>query len=273
MKQWRILMGMPVTIEIVDGDVGPGSAYDAATLLDGERHVERVFSYFEHVEGVFSPFIPTSETSCINNGLLRLDECSHEMKTILRLAEKTRVETDGYFDVYKNGVFNPVGIVKGWAVYQASDMLRAAGISDFYVDAGGDVQLSGLNQEGEYWAVGIRNPFDQRQIVKSLRLSDMGIATSGIYVRGRHIYDPHSTDGRLPDEIVSFTVLGPNVYEADRFATAAFAMGSQGIDFIEREWGLEGYMIDRNGMATMTSGFHEYVAKSETEASLVSSGF
>ena len=32
--------------------------------------------------------------------------------------------------------------------------------------------------------------------MKSLRLSDMGIATSGTYVRGRHIYDPLAADGR-----------------------------------------------------------------------------
>jgi thiamine biosynthesis lipoprotein len=246
MKQWRIAMGMPVTIEIAGGDVDP-------------EHFERLFSYFEHVEEVFSPFRGTSETSRVNHGLLRLEDCSEEMRTIVRLAEKTRVETDGYFDVYRNGAFNPVGIVKGWAVYQASEMLRQAGIWDYYIEAGGDVQLSGLNESGEHWAVGIRNPFDQREIVKFLRLSDMGIATSGTYARGQHIYDPFAAEGETIDEIVSLSVLGPNVYEADRFATAAFAMGPEGIHFIDRESGLEGYMIGKNGIATMTSGFADYV--------------
>ena len=60
--------------------------------------------------------------------------------------------------------------------------------------------------------------------------------------------------------IVSFTVLGPNVWEADRFATAAFAMGPAGIQFIEKEPCLEGYMISKDGIATMTSGFSDYVA-------------
>jgi thiamine biosynthesis lipoprotein len=241
-------MGMPVTIEIPGGEaVAP--------------HFERLFSHFEHVEEVFSPFKPTSETSRINSGLLRIGDCSDEMKTVLRLAEKTRLETNGYFDVHKNGVFNPVGLVKGWAVYQASEMLRAAGVWDFYVDAGGDVQLSGLNEAGGYWRVGIRNPFAPREIVKFLRLSDMGVATSGTYFRGQHVYDPFAATGDTIDEIVSLTVLGPNVYEADRFATAAFAMGPKGIEFIERESGLEGYMIGKNGMATMTTGFQEYVAK------------
>ena len=57
---------------------------------------------------------------------------------------------------------------------------------------------------------------------------------------------------------VSVTVLGPNVYEADRFATAAFAMGSEGIHFIEELPRFEGYLIDRSGIATMTTGFADY---------------
>lgn len=265
MKQWRIVMGMPVTIEIA-GE----AALDDEVLRESdpghlERHLERqigrVFAYFEQVEKTFSPYRPASETSRINNGLLRVEDASEEMQTVLRLAEKTRVETNGYFDVNRNGVFNPVGIVKGWAVYQAAELLRGAGIWDFCIDAGGDVQLSGLNNSGQFWRVGIRNPFAPREIVKFLRLSDMGIATSGTYVRGQHIYDPFAASGDTIDEIVSLTVLGPNVYEADRFATAAFAMGPAGIEFIERQAGLEGYMIGKNGVATMTSGFGEFVAR------------
>lgn len=265
MKKWRIVMGMPVTIEIADDGA---TADEVARETDPghlERHLEsqmeRLFAYFEYVEKVFSPYRPASETSRINNGLLRVEDASDEMKTILRLAEKTRVESGGYFDVNRNGVFNPVGIVKGWAVYQASEMLRQAGIWDFCIEAGGDAQLSGLNSTGQMWRVAIRNPFAPREIVKFLRLSDMGIATSGTYIRGHHIYDPFAATGETIDEVISLTVLGPNVYEADRFATAAFAMGPKGIDFIERESGLEGYMIGKNGIATMTSGFGDYVAK------------
>ena len=73
-----------------------------------------------------------------------------------------------------------------------------------------------------------------------------GIATSGTYVRGQHIYDPHKPERPIVD-IVSLTVIGTDVLEADRFATAAFAMGRAGIEFIEQRDGLEGYVVDRNG--------------------------
>jgi thiamine biosynthesis lipoprotein len=59
---------------------------------------------------------------------------------------------------------------------------------------------------------------------------------------------------------VSITVIGPDVLEADRFATAAFAMGKGGIAFIENLPGFEGYAIDAQGIATMTSGFGAYTA-------------
>lgn len=40
--------------------------------------------------------------------------------------------------------------------------------------------------------------------------------------------------------MVSLTVIGPDIYEADRFATAAFAMGVDGIYFLEKLGGVRG---------------------------------
>ncbi len=84
------------------------------------------------------------------------------------------------------------------------------------------------------------------------------MATSGTYVRGQHIRDPHAPEVPLTD-VVSLTVVAADVYDADRFATAAFAMGAEGIEFIDSLPGLEGYQIDRDGLATFTSGFQRLV--------------
>ena len=77
----------------------------------------------------------------------------------------------------------------------------------------------------------------------------MDLGVNGRLERYRH--DP----ARPIEDIVSLTVIGPDVLEADRFATAGFAMGRAGILFIEQTPGLEGYLVDRNGRATLTSGF------------------
>jgi thiamine biosynthesis lipoprotein len=245
MKQSRWLMGMPITVEIVDASATP-EAFDA------------VYDYFHYVDQTFSPFKEASEVSQINRGELAPAEACEDMQIVLELAELTKQETQGYFDVWHDGVFNPSGVVKGWAIDEAATLLYQRGFENFYVDAGGDVQVYGQNAQGQPWTVGICNPFDLDQIVKVVRLEDRGIATSGSYMRGRHIYNPRDNADPL-DEIVSLSVIGPDVLEADRFATAAYAMGRTGIFFLEGMPGFEAYMIDRSGQATMTTGFAAYV--------------
>ena len=238
-------MGMPITVEVVD---------ESAT----QDLLNSAFEYFEYVDGKFSTYKDDSEISQINRGEVSLEAASQDMKAIFALADETRDETDGYFDMRHAGAYDPSGVVKGWAIYQVSQLLRGGGASNFYIDAGGDIQVSGANAQGQNWRVGIRNPFDPAQIVKVVSLTDCGVATSGTYIRGRHIYNPHDAADPLT-EIVSMTVIGSNICDADRFATAAFAMGRQGIFFIEGLPGFEGYMIDREGRATLTSGFERHV--------------
>ena len=148
--------------------------------------------------------------------------------------------------------------MKGWAIEQAAALLSARGLKNFFVDAGGDVQAMGLNGDGQPWRVGIRNPFKRDEQVKVLAISNRGVATSGTAVRGQHIYNPMQT-GFFFTEVVSLTVIGPSIYEADRFATAAFAMGRRGLAFIAGRPGLEGYAITADGMAEYTDGFYRYV--------------
>lgn len=245
MKETRIQMGMPVTLEVVDA---------GAT----QKVLDSVFDYFEYIDRKFSTYKDNSEISLINRHELSLGQSSQDMRTIFRLAKQTSQETGGYFDILRDGIYDPSGIVKGWAIYNAAKILSQNGFENFYVDAGGDVQVAGRNSLGENWRVGIQNPFDMHEIVKVLSVSNCGVATSGTYVRGQHIYNPKNKVGPITD-IVSLTVVGPDIYEADRLATAAFAMGRAGILFIENLDGFEAYMINQHRQATYTSGFERYV--------------
>ena len=221
-------MGMPITVEIVDASIV-------------EEDIDKVFAYFSSVDDTFSTYKATSEISRINRGELSATDYSEEMKTILALGEQTKIDTHGYFDIQQNDRCDPSGIVKGWAIQNAANMLKAQGFSNFYIDAGGDIQASGY-KDGALWRVGIRNPFNHSEHVKVLALTDRGIATSGTAIRGQHIYDPYNRNTPLQD-IVSITV----------------AMGKKGIQFIEKLAGFEGYMIDAQARATFTSGFERYV--------------
>jgi FAD:protein FMN transferase len=177
---------------------------------------------------------------------------------VLRRCERTKNETGGYFDIERDGRIDPSGLVKGWAIERACALLLARGRTNFFVDAGGDVQAMGRNGDGQPWRVGIRNPFKRDEQVKVLAISNRGVATSGTAIRGQHIYNPMQP-GFFFTDLVCLTVIGPSIYDADRFATAAFAMGRDGLAFIADRPDLEGYAITADGMAQYTDGFNHYV--------------
>jgi FAD:protein FMN transferase len=243
MKETRALMGMPITVEVVGQN---------AT----KQIIEEVFDYFNYVDHKYSPYKTDSDIGKINSHELLPENYGEELKSVLDLCEKTKLETGGYFNIKHNGKIDPSGLVKGWAIYNAAELIQKAGFHNYYVEAGGDIEVAGVNSQGEMWTVGIRNPFNKSEIVKVLRVSNCGVATSGTYERGQHIYNSERSNQA---EIVSLTIIGPNIYEADRFATAAFAMGKAGINFIEQMDGFEGYLIDKDGLATFTSHFENYV--------------
>ena len=245
MKETRLLMGMPITVEIVDNHAE-------------KDDIEAVYEYFQHVDDVFSTYKKTSEISRINTGEVKLNQYSLEMKEILEKSEETKKETQGYFDISHNGSLDPSGLVKGWAILNAAELLKKRGFTNFYVEAGGDIQVAGHNAKREQWKVGIRNPFNREENVKVVSIGNRGIATSGTYIRGQHVFDPHSPAKPIT-EIVGITVIGPNVYEADRMATAALAMREKGVGFIAKLEEMEAYAIDDKGMAAFTPGFNKFV--------------
>jgi len=247
LRDTRLMMNMPITVEIADAAALPGQ-------------LEATYAHFAAVDRRFSFFRPDSEISLYNRGEITETQLSPELREIFTLAQHTKIQSHGYFDIRRpDGLLNPSGIVKGWAIRNAARLLRDSGLRHFYVDAGGDIQSMGLNADGQPWVIGIRNPFNDAEIIKAVKPQGRGMATSGSYVRGAHIYNPHRTNTELA-EIISLTVLGKDVLEADRFATAAFAMGQTGINFIEDMPDLEGYAVARDGIATRTSGFGAFVA-------------
>lgn len=241
-------MGMTINVEIAD----TGATDDV---------FDKVFDYFHYIDQKFSTRKDTSEITQINRGLIQPIAYSEDMKTVLKSCEAIKNRTSGYFDIKaRDGSIDPSGLVKGWAIHNAAQIISQAGGKNFYVDAGGDIQAYGRNADNLPWRVGIRNPFEPKQIIKVVNISDQGLATSGTYVRGQHIYNPFNKNELLTD-IVSLTVIAKDVYEADCLATAAFAMGRTGINFIESLAGFEGYQIDDHGQALMTSGFEKYITK------------
>ena len=197
-------MGMPVTVAIVDGTAS-------------QAEIDNVFDYFTYVDEKFSTYKDTSEISAVNRAVTRQKhlggdtilgelpegDWTPDMRTVFALSEETKHKTNGYFEIKTpQGLYDPSGLVKGWAIFNAAKILKKDGFDNFYVDAGGDVQTRGRNATGKKWSIGIRNPFNANEIVKTVYVQNEGVATSGTYVRGEQI----DIEKAVPaNEIVSLT--------------------------------------------------------------------
>lgn len=229
---------------------------NAATI---KKIIDEIKIFLRDVESELSPFLPQSEISKINSGQIKIADASARAQHILNLCDETKKLSGGYFDIKKNNKMrniDPCGLVKGWVISQSAMILKRRGFNNFLVEISGDMQTSGRPKNKKFWAIGIRDPFEKNRIIKILNLSDQGIATSGTAEKGCHIYNP--VDNKTENDLISLTAVSPSVFDADRFATAAFAMGRRGLNFLENKKGLEGYAIFKNQTAAFTSGFKKF---------------
>jgi FAD:protein FMN transferase len=240
------IMGMPILVDVRDQAVG-------------DRTLDAVFAWFHAVDARFSTYRPGSEIERINRGELALEDAHPDVREVLGRCEELRLETRGYFDVRlaSGGRIDPSGLVKGWSVDRAAELLEAAGARNYAVSAGGDIRVLGGGLPEPAWSVGIEHPELPDKIAKALLLDRGAIATSGAYARGAHIVDPHTL--RPPQGVLSVTIVGPQLGTADAYATAAFAMGAAGPAWTARlpQGGYEACTILADGRVLCTPALAE----------------
>ncbi|MCX4978809.1 MULTISPECIES: FAD:protein FMN transferase [unclassified Streptomyces] len=237
MRRVEHVMGFPVSLRIDDGD---GDAQEEAA--------DAVFAWLREVDARFSPFKPDSEVSRLDRGELAAHELSPDLVEVLDLCEDYRVATLGAFQVRLPGRgLDPCAMVKGWSVQRAADLLAARGAARFCLNAGGDVA-----SVGGPWRVGVRHPEQADRLCTVLEISDGAVATSARYERGDHIVDGRT--GRPATGLLSMTVVAPSLTEADATATAAFAMGAEGIEWAAAREGCEVFAVDTEHRVFRTPG-------------------
>lgn len=141
------------------------------------------------------------------------------------------------------------GIAKGYAVDRAVKVLKANGISNAIVHAGGDMYCLGSRPDAAPWNIAIQHPRDKSSVVYELAVRDKGVDTSGDYERffvidGRrysHIIDPRS-GMPIGDDVVSATVIADDSTTGDIFSTAVCILGQEGLRIAEEE-GLDALII------------------------------
>jgi thiamine biosynthesis lipoprotein len=88
-----------------------------------------------------------------------------------------------------------------------------------------------------------------------LAITGGAVATSGTYERGPHVLNPFSREPAT--ELISVTVVGPELISADAYATAAFAMGAAAPKWLEGLAGYESLVISPDGRGWSTQGFKD----------------
>ncbi len=189
-----------------------------------------------------TPARPVPPVSCVEN---------NPANRSIRLPQGTRLDFGG--------------VAKGWAAHQA--MRRLELYSPALVDAGGDIAVSGLQRDKQPWVIGVADPFEPGSDLMILQVRRCGVATSGRDRRawqhaGRrkhHIIDPR-TGQPAETDVLTATVIAPDVLQAETAAKTALILGSQaGLAWLEARPNLAGLLVLENRQQVQTHNFHQYV--------------
>ncbi len=257
-----------IGVKRAEAQWGTVISIDVRDQID-ERALDACFDWFRKVDDQFSTWRSDTDIMRIARGEERVEDAAPEVREVLALSEQMRLETDGAFDICfgarvdgdtvpGQAAVNPSGIVKGWAVQRAAEILRDAGASCFFVNAGGDIVTSGRPAGApEGWRVGIQHPWERDRVAAVVAVAGAAVATSGRYERGDHVYDPAS--GLPATGLASVTVVGPDLAVADAFATAAIALGPErGMRWLATRVGYEAFAITDDRVVLLTPGFDRY---------------
>ncbi|MBW6505685.1 MAG: FAD:protein FMN transferase [Rhodobacteraceae bacterium] len=158
------------------------------------------------------------------------------------------------------------GIAKGHALGRIVAALEALGLTDFFVELGGEVQARGLHPGGRRWRAGVERPdATGSAVLRVVELAGEALATSGDRVNGYshggrrygHIIDP-ATRAPAQSALASVSVFSASATMADAMATALFAMGPERGAAFAGAANIAALFVLRNGAAfreITTAGF------------------
>jgi thiamine biosynthesis lipoprotein len=158
------------------------------------------------------------------------------------------------------------GIGKGYAVDRGIALLRERGFTDFLIQAGGDLYVSGMN-DGRSWKLGINDPRGPGgRPFATVELSNATLSTSGDYerffmkdgTRYHHIIDPDL--GEPARGCRSVTIVADRAILADVLSKGVFILGpTEGMALVEKLPGVEAVIVSANNEVLISSGLRSKV--------------
>ena len=155
-------------------------------------------------------------------------------------------------------------IAQGYSVGHIAQLLDKAGISNYLVEIGGELQTRGTKPDGSPWRIAVEKPLsNERTMHKVLTIKQTAplvVMTSGTY---RHYFDANGkryshilnakTGIPVEHHSVSVTVLHDNASQADAWSTALLCLGRESGLIAANKAGIAALFIDQEN-----NEFHEY---------------
>ncbi|KAB8294514.1 FAD:protein FMN transferase [Bifidobacterium avesanii] len=214
-------MTVPFTVQLV---AAPGTGAERFDVL-ADRAAERIKAWLDRAETAFSPFREDSLVGRARIGDWKALLDHPDFAEVHMLAKQAERLTDGHFSATHAGVYDPTGLVKGWAVERAHGLflmplIRSGEVAAAALGGGGDIQTAVGNDSDFVWRVGVGDPHDDGRTLRTISLRNGGVATSGTSKRGEHIT-------RTAHDLAQATVVDDHLTFADMWATAAVAAGER----------------------------------------------
>ena len=175
-------------------------------------------SYEEH----FSLYRPDSEISRVNQGRLAMTEASETFRDAYSISMDWYRATSALFTPYPlDGELDLNGVVKAMAIEELGELLHQDGYRNWSLNIGGDILVSGHDEDEGPWRIGITDPASNQSAIAVVTLREplCAVATSGTAERGPHIW------GAPGQALTQATVVSTSLLEADVLATTAIAAG------------------------------------------------
>ncbi|MGI4873818.1 MAG: FAD:protein FMN transferase [Janthinobacterium lividum] len=169
--------------------------------------------------------------------------------------------THSVFLPEKDMRINLAGILQGYGVRRAAEIMKRLGIAGGLINGSGDVYCWGKQPDGSGWRIAIGDPARPRSVSSWLTVSDLAVVTAGNYeqyftVGGKyygHIINPHT--GYPATGLRSVTIICPDVELADALDDAVFVLGPvNGLALINRLKGINATVITDEGQTLVSKG-------------------
>lgn len=149
---------------------------------------------------------------------------------------------------------DPGCLGKGLASDLVADQSMAAGALGVLIEIGGDLRASGIGPHDGLWSIGVEDPFGDPDRHESILVSDAGVSTSGLNLKGgtdgpeNTTVDPWTGEpiANGPDRVVAATVLAPTAVEAEVWSTVLLVCGDANVSDLSNR-GFVGRVVRGDG--------------------------